>query len=106
MELATLKTYLRIDGSEDDAILALLVEAAEGHLADAGVPKIDPSTVDADPDRVARYMGRYELAKMQFCASNYEGRTATGKQERWSLGYQSMVLQLKVEAAALLEGAS
>ncbi|WP_074048668.1 head-tail connector protein [Paenibacillus ihumii] len=36
------KAYLRIDGSEDDDVLALLVGAAEGYLANAGVKKPKP----------------------------------------------------------------
>lgn len=35
--LDLLKTYLRIDGSEDDNILALYVSAAKEYLSNAGV---------------------------------------------------------------------
>lgn len=38
-DLKLLKSYLRIDGSEDDDVLALLVGSAEEYLANAGVKK-------------------------------------------------------------------
>jgi len=34
-----LKTALRIDGSEDDSVLTLLLSAAKGYLEGAGVPE-------------------------------------------------------------------
>lgn len=37
--LELLKEYLRIDGSEDDTVLALLLDAAKEFLRNAGVPE-------------------------------------------------------------------
>ncbi|MEC0242771.1 head-tail connector protein [Paenibacillus dokdonensis] len=39
VDLALLKSYLRIDGSEDDTVLALLLDAAKEYLHNAGVPE-------------------------------------------------------------------
>ncbi|MFU1798204.1 head-tail connector protein [Paenibacillus azoreducens] len=36
-DLKLLKSYLRIDGSEDDEVLALLLDAAKEYLKNAGV---------------------------------------------------------------------
>lgn len=36
-DLNLLKSYLRIDGSEDDTVLALLLDAAKEYLRNAGV---------------------------------------------------------------------
>lgn len=43
-----LKIALRIDGSEDDSVLTLLLNAAKGYLEGAGVPeaKISEETLD------------------------------------------------------------
>jgi len=38
-DLELLKSYLRIDGSEDDIVLALLLDAAKEYLKNAGVKK-------------------------------------------------------------------
>ncbi|MEK4871559.1 head-tail connector protein [Niallia sp. FSL W8-1348] len=43
-----LKDAIRIDGSEDDSVLTLLLNAAKGYLEGAGVPeaKISEETLD------------------------------------------------------------
>ncbi|EOO28620.1 hypothetical protein IIU_05738 [Bacillus cereus VD133] len=41
--LSQVKEYLRIDGSEDDRNLTLLLDAAKEWLADSGVPEKDTS---------------------------------------------------------------
>lgn len=104
MELTEIKNWLRIDGSEDDNVLALLINDAKGALADAGIPEIKEGQVEADPDRVIRYMSSYQLAVMQYVAMNYENREAIGKAQQFHKGYQSRVLQLQLEAKMLLGG--
>ena len=37
-ELAAAKAYMRIDGSDDDAVVAALLESAKVYLTAAGVP--------------------------------------------------------------------
>ncbi|WP_124728809.1 head-tail connector protein [Staphylospora marina] len=76
-----LKTYLRIDGSEDDAFLALLLSAAKEYLANAGVPESDSDL--------------YKLAVMLYCALHYENRDPSVKIDRFNFALESIILQLK-----------
>lgn len=82
-DLTLLKNYLRIDGSEDDAILTLLVGAAEKDLKDSGVPK--PTETDE----------RYDLAVMLYCALHYENRDPSLKIDKLNTAYMSLILKLK-----------
>ncbi|MFW5438748.1 head-tail connector protein [Paenibacillus apiarius] len=79
--LEEIKTYLRIDGSEDDGILALLVDAAKEYLTDAGVPE--------------QITAKYKLAVMLLVALNYENRNPGLKQDKLSFSLESIILQLK-----------
>lgn len=79
--LKELKGYLRIDGSEDDMVLTLLVEAAKEYLANAGV-KEDASSL-------------YKLAIMLYVALHYENRDPSIKIEKFNFALESIILQLK-----------
>ncbi|MED0672040.1 head-tail connector protein [Aneurinibacillus aneurinilyticus] len=79
--LEELKGYLRIDGSEDDTVLTLLVEAAKEYLANAGV-KEDTSSL-------------YKLAIMLYVALHYENRDPSVKIEKFNFALESIILQLK-----------
>lgn len=81
-----LKTYLRIDGSEDDQILALLMDAAKEYLTNAGVP---PPPAES-PSKL------YDLAVMLHVSLNYENRDPAQKIERFNFALESIILQLKV----------
>jgi len=81
--LGELKTYLRIDGSEDDDILALLMDAAKEYLADAGVPE------------EKNILARYRLAVMLYCSLHYEHRNPAEKIEKLNFALESIILQLK-----------
>lgn len=64
-----LKTALRIDGSEDDKVLALLLKAAKTSLKIAGVPedKITVETLDLYKQAIILYLGfdyEYEERKI------------------------------------------
>lgn len=64
-----LKTALRIDGSEDDIVLALLLNAAKAYLKGAGVPeeKITEETLDLYKQAIILYLGfdyEYEERKI------------------------------------------
>jgi uncharacterized phage protein (predicted DNA packaging) len=83
--LDELKTYLRIDGSEDDSILAFLMDAAKEYLTNAGVPE---PPADA-PSKL------YNLAVMLYVALHYENRDPAQKIERFSYALESIILQLK-----------
>ncbi|URN94562.1 MAG: head-tail connector protein [Candidatus Pristimantibacillus lignocellulolyticus] len=81
--LEEIKTYLRIDGSEDDTILALLIDAAKEYLLDAGVPE------------EAKEKAKYKLAVMLLVALNYENRNPAASVEKLSFSLESVILQMK-----------
>lgn len=93
-----IKTYLRIDGGEDDEILSLLIDAAKSYLDDAGVIEKDLLPEDADEDekmKIERYIAKYELAVMLLVAMNYENRNPGIKIDKLNFGLESIILQLK-----------
>ncbi|MFD3261859.1 head-tail connector protein [Paenibacillus lentus] len=78
-----IKSYLRIDGSEDDDVLALLVGAAEEYLANAGVKKPEPG----EDSKL------YDLA---VCLRVHRERANDDKEaERVERSLTSIILQLK-----------
>ncbi|PRX39517.1 putative phage protein (predicted DNA packaging) [Planifilum fimeticola] len=81
LSLDELKKYLRIDGSEDDDILTLLVEGAKEYLANAGVPESNSNL--------------YKLAVMLYCALHYENRDPAVRIDRFNFALESIILQLK-----------
>lgn len=86
--LELLKKYLKIDGSEDDDVLALLLAAAKEYLRNAGVT--DPGTSPpTDPEE-----GRlYDLA---VCLRVHQERARDDKEvERVEKSLTSIILQLK-----------
>jgi len=106
--LEQVKRYLRIDGGEDDDVLALLINDAKGYLADAGVLEIAEPDSSEDPERaerIRRYLDSYKLAIMQYVAAKYENREAIGgRLEVFSLGFASRIPQLQLECRALMGG--
>lgn len=83
--LEELKTYLRIDGGEDDQILALLTDAAKEYLHNAGAE----TPVVGEPTKL------YNLAVVLYVALHYENRDPAQKMERFSFALESIILQLK-----------
>ncbi|GIO57914.1 head-tail connector protein [Paenibacillus cineris] len=82
-DLNLLKSYLRIDGSEDDIVLALLLDAAKEYLRNAGVQ--EPS---GDEDSKL-----YDLAVM---LRVHRERARDEKEvERIEKSLTSIILQLK-----------
>jgi uncharacterized phage protein (predicted DNA packaging) len=81
LTLDELKNYLRIDGSEDDMLLTLLIDGAKEYLANAGVPESDSSL--------------YKLAVMLYVALHYENRDPSAKMDKMNFAFESIVLQLK-----------
>jgi uncharacterized phage protein (predicted DNA packaging) len=81
LSLDELKNYLRIDGSEDDALLTLLVDSAKEYLQNAGVPESDSA--------------QYKLAVMLYVALHYENRDPSAKMEKMNFAFESIILQLK-----------
>lgn len=82
LTLEELKNYLRIDESEDDGLLTLLVSSAKEYLASAGVPESDKN--------------QYKLAVMLLVAMNYENRDPSTKIDTLNFALQSIIHQLKV----------
>jgi uncharacterized phage protein (predicted DNA packaging) len=83
MEMDVLKTYLRIDGGEEDKFLALLVSAAENDLKASGVPD------DMKSDEM------YDLATMLYVSLHYENRDPSIQIDKLNTAYQSLILKLK-----------
>ncbi|KZR60392.1 head-tail connector protein [Pseudobacillus badius] len=82
-ELAIVKKFIRVDGSEDDDILALLIGAAKKDLSSAGVP--EPIGIDE----------QYNLAVMLYVSLHYENRDPSTQIDKLNVAYQSLILKLK-----------
>jgi uncharacterized phage protein (predicted DNA packaging) len=82
-ELTTddLKTYLRVDGSEDDTILALHLDAAKDYLAKSGV-------VDSDSPL-------YKQAILIHVLLNYQNYDSSLNVNALNKSLTSIVLQLR-----------
>ena len=81
LTLETLKKYLRVDGSEDDEILTLLIDASKEYLTGSGVRESNTAL--------------YKLAVMMHVALNYENRNPAIKIESINFALQSIILQIK-----------
>ncbi|MBA4543850.1 phage gp6-like head-tail connector protein [Thermoactinomyces daqus] len=81
LTLDELKNYLRIDGSEDDSFLTLLIDSAKEYLINAGVPESDSNL--------------YKLAVMLYIAMQYENRDPSARMDGFNFALQSIILQLK-----------
>lgn len=79
-----LKTALRIDGSEDDEVLALLLNAAKAYLSGAGVPE----------DKItSENLGLYKQSIILYIGVEYEyEERKIAKLER---AFQRILLQLR-----------
>jgi uncharacterized phage protein (predicted DNA packaging) len=81
LTLEELKNYLRIDVSEDDGLLTLLVDAAKRYLSNAGVEESDESL--------------YKLAVMLYVAMHYENRDPSTKMDAFNFALEGIIHQLK-----------
>lgn len=82
MEIAELKLFLRIDGPDDDILIASLQLAAEEYLLNAGVYK-----------DYTKYL--YSLAVKMLVGHWYENRSIVGKADKLAFSLDTMILQLK-----------
>lgn len=81
LSLDELKNYLRIDGSEDDVILTLLIDGAKEYLKNTGVPESNSKL--------------YKIAVMLYVSLHYENRDPSMKIDKLNYAFESIVLQLK-----------
>lgn len=90
MDIGQVKTYLRIDGSDDDGIIYIMMQAAEQYIIDA-VGEYDESNPKA------------QLLYMAIVQDLYENRTLeVTEQQRRSLSYtfRSIITQLQCDQYA------
>lgn len=89
IDLDDVKTYCRIDGTEEDALILSFIDAAKGYLDGAGVPEPE----DDDP--------RYLLCVKAMVLEFYDHRGMTESVTPSAIpGLANMVVQLKLEAEA------
>ncbi|MGC3792040.1 head-tail connector protein [Priestia aryabhattai] len=80
VDLEELKTYLRIDGSEDDIILTSFIAAADEYLLNAGVVLSQKNA------------SRYKIATLVLVTKMYENRDASAVSDK---SVQSLILQMR-----------
>lgn len=89
IDLDDVKTYCRIDGTEEDALILSFIDAAKGYLDGAGVPEPEAD----DP--------RYLLCVKAMVLEFYDHRGMTESVTPSAIpGLANMVVQLKLEAEA------
>lgn len=89
IDLDDVKTYCRIDGTEEDALILSFIDAAKGYLDGAGVPEPEAD----DP--------RYLLCVKAMVLEFYDHRGMTESVTPSAIpGLANMVGQLKLEAEA------
>lgn len=82
MNLEELKVWLRVDGDEDDNLIASLQFAAEQYLNNAGIKKDYNNEL-------------YKLAISLLVTHWYENREPTGKADKLAFSLDSMITQLR-----------
>lgn len=83
-QLASVKRYMRVDGSDDDSLISSLYEAAVRYLENAGIdiPTEDPAL--------------YELAVWSLTLHYYDHRDAVGTETSFPTGLRPIINQLKL----------
>lgn len=84
--LAAVKRYMRVDGSEDDGIIAAMYTAAVLYLQNAGI--VQPETPSA----------LYNLAVWGLTLHYYDHRDDVGNESSFPVGLRPVVNQLKLTA--------
>ena len=88
--LEACKTYMRVDGDEDDELIATLMAAAKEYLANAGIPEPE----EASP--------LYTMAVHSLTLHYYDHRDAVGGEAPLPLGLRPIINQLKHSGEAPL----
>ena len=81
--LAACKTYMRVDGDEDDSLIAGLMAAAREYLDGAGIP---------EPSEGSKL---YTMAVHSLTLHYYDHRDAVGGEAVLPLGLRPIINQLK-----------
>lgn len=89
MTLDEVKTYLRVDFDEDDALITQMMEAAEAYIVDA---------VGAYDDQNAKARLLY-MALVQDLYDNRALMVTEQQRKRMSYTYASIILQLQYQTA-------
>jgi uncharacterized phage protein (predicted DNA packaging) len=76
-----LKSYLRIDGDEDDSRLILLILGAKEHLLEAGIKESDKAL--------------YKIAVMTYILLNYENYDKSLNIEKLEMSLETAILKLR-----------
>lgn len=80
--LEEVKAYLKVDGTDEDAEILGLINAAEAYLINAGVIKDETNKL-------------YKLAVKMLVVNWYENRQPIGKADKLAFGLDSIITQLK-----------
>jgi uncharacterized phage protein (predicted DNA packaging) len=86
VSLEDAKTFLRVDGPDDDALIQSLIDASVEYLANAAAANIDTSSK------------LYDLAQKILITHWYENREPVGKADKLPFSLDSMILQLRYTA--------
>lgn len=84
--LAAVKRYMRVDGDEDDEVIAALYEAAVLYLRNAGV------------DEERETLPLYNLCVWSLTLHYYDHRDAVGTESAFPIGLRPILNQLKLTA--------
>lgn len=82
--LEAAKRYMRVEGSEDDAVISALCAAAALYLQNAGIPP------RKDPDPL------YDLALWGLTLYYYDHRDDVGSETSFPVGLRPVITQLKL----------
>nr|WP_325212928.1 head-tail connector protein [uncultured Oscillibacter sp.] len=85
--LEAVKRYMRVDGDEDDGVIAALYEAAVLYLKNAGVRETEAS------------LPLYNLCVWSLTLHYYDHRDAVGSEAEIPVGLRPVLNQLKLTAA-------
>lgn len=80
--LDDVKQFLRIDGTDEDAQIVALIDAAETYLTNAGVTKDESNEL-------------YKLAVEMLVTNWYENREPIGQANEIAFGLRNIITQLK-----------
>ncbi|WP_067924866.1 head-tail connector protein [Alicyclobacillus shizuokensis] len=88
------KTFLRVDGTDDDALIQSLIDASVEYLANATGSNVDMSS------KV------YDLAQKILVVHWYENREPVGQANVLAYSLESMIMQLRYTAPDPVDGGS